>query len=91
MRARLGKAHGVAMASRSIQLRWDGRCRLCGRRLHAGQTASFDDVSRQLTCLACTAADAGSTAEHSRRAERTQVRTLIAEARAALDAARRAS
>jgi hypothetical protein len=53
--------------------------------------ASFDDVSRQLTCLPCAAAEPGSAARHSRRAERTEVRTLIAEARAALDAARRAS
>jgi hypothetical protein len=91
MCALAGKAHGVGMTSRSIQLRWDGRCRLCGRRLRAGQMASFDDLSRQLTCLPCAAAEPGSAARHSRRAERTEVRTLIAEARAALDAARRAS
>ena len=87
MRRAGGKAHGVTMASRSIQLRWPGRCHLCSARLAPGQTASFDEVSRQLTCMSCIATAPGSRARRSRRAEREHVRALIAEARAALDRA----
>lgn len=77
------------MASRSIQLRWDGRCSRCFIHLRVGATAVFDDTSRRITCLACHRADPGSTARRRGRKERDQVRQLIAEARAALDDAHR--
>ncbi len=108
------------MARRSIQLRWHGRCCACRGELAVGETAQFDDVSRELTCSEClggtrwpaspdrasaaaqkaaeppeSGASAGVRAPQAplRRgdADRSQVRAMIADARAALAASRHAS
>lgn len=90
------------MARRSIELRWQGRCSVCLRPLGAGELTLSDDRSHDLVCLACSAEQhRADTTEADRRrtrparraetaAERVRIRALIADARAALDAARRA-
>jgi hypothetical protein len=88
------------MASRTIQLRWHGRCCLCRVELGARETAAFDDVTRELTCMACIddardearsvqppAAPQPVRPRHYRPpvTDRAQVKALIADARAALE------
>jgi hypothetical protein len=96
----------MTMARRLIELRWHGRCVRCRSELGAGEPAAFDDRSHEITCTRCLSGlpprEPALPAEHStpsRRPspqprdpqQRDEVRRLIADARAALDAARRAS
>lgn len=88
------------MASRTIQLRWHGRCCLCRVELGAHGVAAFDDVTRELTCMDCVddaqdearsvdppAAPPARAPRRYRppRTDRAQVKALIADARAALE------
>lgn len=99
MRTAAGKAQVVDMARRLIQLRWQGRCCVCLAELAAGDDAVYDEVAREVTCSACaTGAVRAQVAAHQRPARPTRkarederIRSLIAEARAKLDAARKAS
>lgn len=87
------------MARRLIQLRWQGRCCVCLAELAAGDDAVYDEAAHEVTCSACaTGAVRVQSAAHQRPArttrtarEREHIRSLIAEARAKLDAARQAS
>jgi hypothetical protein len=88
-----------------IQLRWRGRCSRCRAVLGSGELARFDDITREVACFDCderarvarVAAKermrltAPLPAEPPSPAEEARVRATIAEARAALAAARRAS
>ena len=93
------------MARRTIQLRWHGRCSFCRCELAAGATATFDDISREITCDRCmhglpAAAEPAppvprSTTPRPRRraetaTERERIKALISDARAALDAVHQA-
>jgi hypothetical protein len=91
------------MGVHAIELRWRGRCTRCATELAAGELARFDDVTHEISCLDCqdrarvsrvAAAKATSSpppSPHPSEAERRRIRALIADARAALDGARRAS
>jgi hypothetical protein len=90
------------MTTRSIQLRWAGRCSRCSARLPVGATADFDPVCRELTCARCADGQLPlplpdpPPPSPSRRArgtadERARIRALIDEAKAALHAGRKAS
>jgi hypothetical protein len=88
------------MGTRSIQLRWPGRCWRCSAHLDAGATAEFDPVSRELTCRDCLEGRLPlplppvPEPDHPHRpsvSERERIRLLIAETKATLHAARRAS
>ena len=46
---------GVEPATRSMRLRYAGRCRTCHSELPAGTTAFYDRAYRAVTCLACVA------------------------------------
>ena len=91
------EAHIPGMGMHAIELRWRGRCARCAELLAAGELARYDDVSHQISCLDCddrkrprlTASPPPK--PHHSEAERRRVRALIADARAALDGARRAS
>jgi hypothetical protein len=97
-------AHRVSMAHRTIELRWHARCCRCLAELGVGETARFDDVSHEITCDDCAAgrpherpstlpprwAPTNATRQRQSELERQRVKALIGEARAALDAARRA-
>jgi hypothetical protein len=86
------------MGTRTIELRWRGRCARCHTPLGAGEVAHYDDATHEISCVDCgararTAARALAarpTVPHT-DAERDRVRQLIADARAALAQAREAS
>ncbi len=46
-------------AARTIRLRWQGRCRLCGASVPAGERARWDGVAHTITCLSCAASTLG--------------------------------
>lgn len=71
---------------RPIELRWRGHCRICRVDLPAGETAAWDRVTHELTCVDCLT----SAPTEDRRVARDKVKELIADARAALDAVHRA-
>lgn len=91
------------MGMHAIELRWRARCARCAAELAAGELARFDDVSREVSCLDCrdrarvarvaAARKAAATpiVPHHTEAERRRIRSMIADARAALDGARQAS
>ena len=87
-----------------IELRWRGRCCRCSAELGAGELARWNDDTHQISCFDC--AERAGIARRTpgavratptrvpptgSRTDRQQTRELIAEARAALTAARRAS
>jgi hypothetical protein len=88
-----------------IELRWRGRCSRCRAVLGTGELARFDDVTREIACFDCDERRRVARAAAKERmrltaspparpptpAERARVRASLAEARAALNAARRAS
>lgn len=47
-----------AVTSKTMRLRYAGRCRDCGAGLPAGTTAVYDKASRTVRCLACQSTDA---------------------------------
>ena len=86
-----------------IELRWRGRCCRCSAELGSGELARWDDETHQVSCFDC-AERAGiarrtpgavratpRSTPPAKRTDREQTRALIAEARAALSAARHAS
>ena len=87
-----------------IELRWRGRCSRCRAELGRGELARFDDVTREIACFDCDErARVGRQAARERMrlttpppaapptpADRTRVKAMIAEARAALADDRRA-
>lgn len=89
----------MSMARRLIQLRWHGRCCVCLAELAAGEDAVYDQVAHEVTCKACASGETQArVAAHQRPVrtsrtvrERDEIRALIKETRAKLDAARHAS
>jgi hypothetical protein len=75
------------MSMRPIELRWRGHCHLCHVDLPPGETAAWDRITHELTCVDCLT----TAPVQDRRVAREQVKALISNARAALDAARHAS
>lgn len=79
------------MASRAIHLRWPGHCSECGGAIRAGVLAVWDDATHDVTCLDCVGHEGYSLRPPTPpEVERERIRELIREARAALDAGRRA-
>lgn len=86
------------MGTRTIELRWRGRCARCRSPLGAGEAAHYDDATHEISCVDCAArarTAARAVAAHpllpKTEAEKVRVRQLIADARAALAHAREAS
>lgn len=68
---------------RPIELRWRGRCCRCQATVPAGETAAWDRLTHRITCVDCLTAV-------PREQDQARVKALISDARAALEAARRA-